>query len=280
MNDRNYYTPAEIASIVLEAGVVKARAGAARLLGLALMAGMFIAFASEGSNMAAYNLLARPETYGIGKALAGAIFGTGLMLVVVAGGELFTGNNLMLISWFEKKIRLRSMLRNWGLVYLGNLAGALVIAGLMAVSGLFNSSAGLLGGMTVKIAAYKTGLGFWAALSLGILCNLLVCGAVWMAYGAKDITGKLWACFFPIWLFITSGFEHSIANMYYIPAGILAKANPVWAQASGVTAEKLAELNWTNFFLRNLLPVTLGNVIGGGLMIGGIYWFCYLRQKG
>lgn len=279
MNDKNYYSPAEIAAITVQAGTDKAAAGAAKMLGLAFLAGMFIAFASEGSNMAAYNLLSRPETYGLGKVLAGAIFGTGLMLVVIAGGELFTGNTMMIMALLEKKISAGSMLRNWILVYLGNLLGALVIAGLMAVSGLFNSSAGLLGGMTIKIAAYKTGLGFTAALSLGILCNLLVCGAVWMASGAKDVTGKIWSCFFPIWLFITSGFEHSIANMYYIPAGILAKANPVWTEASGVTVEGLAQLNWANFFMRNLLPVTLGNVIGGGLMIGGAYWFCYLRQK-
>ncbi|HCP14383.1 MAG TPA: FdhC protein [Peptococcaceae bacterium] len=279
MNDKNYYSPEEIAAITVKAGTAKAGAGTAKLLGLALMAGMFIAFASEGSNMAAYNLLSRPETYGLGKALAGTVFGTGLMLVVIAGGELFTGNTMMIMALLEKKISAGSMFRNWLLVYWGNLLGALAIAGLMTVSGLFNSSAGLLGGMTIKIAAYKTGLGFTAALSLGILCNLLVCGAVWMAYGAKDVTGKIWACFFPIWLFITSGFEHSIANMYYIPAGILAKANPVWAEASGVAAEVLAQLNWTNFFIRNLLPVTLGNVIGGGLMIGGIYWFCFLRQK-
>ena len=229
--------------------------------------------------MAAYNLLARQETYGLGKCLAGAIFGTGLMLVLAAGGELFTGNNLLLLALWQKRISPLQLLRNWALVYAGNLLGALFIAWLMLASGLFNSSNGLLGGMTVKIAASKTGLSFFSAFVLGILCNILVCGAVWISFGAKDITGKLLACFFPIWLFITSGFEHSVANMYYIPAGIWAKADPVFAAASGVAAEALAGLNWGSFLVKNLLPVTLGNIVGGGLIFGGAYWLAYLREE-
>lgn len=282
MNGNNYLTPGEIAESTVQIGIKKAKSKGVHLLLLGFMAGAFIAFASEGSNMAAYNLLAKPETYGLGKCLAGAIFGTGLMMVVIAGAELFTGNNLMLLAKLEGRIGWPQLLRNWVLVYAGNFLGSVFIAYLMNASGLFASSGGLLGGMTIKIAAYKTGLEAGQAVALGILCNMLVCIAVWMSFGAKDLSGKVWACFFPIWLFITSGFEHSIANMYYIPAGIMAKANPslaAAATAAGVSAGSMDALNWSSFVYNNLLPVTIGNLIGGGIIVGGVYWFCYLRKK-
>lgn len=282
MNEPLYLTPAEIAEATVQNGIKKTKNTALNLFVLGILAGVFIAFASEGSNMAAFNLLAKPETYGLGKALAGAIFGTGLMLVVIAGGELFTGNTLIFTGVLHGKITLKAMLRNWGIVYLGNLVGSVLIAYMMNESGLFNSGASGLAAVTIKIATYKVGLTFMQAFYLGIMCNWLVCLAVWMATGAKDMSGKIWAIFFPIWLFITSGFEHSIANMYYIPAGIFAKANPAWAKAAqdlGVTAEKLAHLNWTTFFLNNLLPVTLGNIVGGALFVGGAYWLVYLRKN-
>jgi len=250
MRESSFLTPGEIAEYSLEVSVKKAKQSAMNLFVLGILAGAFIAFAAEGSNMAAYNLFANPETYGLGKALAGAIFGTGLMLVVLAGGELFTGNTMMIAGVATKKITVSGMLRNWVIVYLGNLAGSLLIAYMMSQSGLFGSSAGVLGGMTIKIAAYKVGLTFPQAFFLGIMCNWLVCLAVWMSYGAKDITGKVLAIFFPIWLFITSGFEHCIANMYYIPAGILAKANPQFLQAATtprITKYNIGTLKWTNF---------------------------------
>lgn len=139
----------------------------------------------------------------------------------------------------------------------------------------------MLGGFSIKVAAYKTGLSFGNAFFMGILCNWLVCMAVWMAAGAKDITGKLLAIFFPIWLFITSGFEHSVANMYYIPVGLLAKSNQVWVDAAlklGVTADKIANLTWGTFFVKNLIPVTLGNIVGGSIFVGMIYWLSYLYK--
>jgi formate/nitrite transporter len=277
---KTYLTPAEITEVTLQNGVKKAHMPAIAQLMLGFLAGAFIAFAAEGSNMAAFNLFAEPTTYGLGKALAGSIFGTGLMLVVIAGGELFTGNTMLLGALFEKKISLSQMLKNWTLVYTGNFLGSIFIAYMMVQSGLFNSGDNVLGAMTIKIAAYKTGLGFSAAFFLGIMCNWLVCLAVWMSYGAQDMTGKILAIFFPIWLFITSGFEHSVANMYYIPAGILAKSNDKWVAAAmehGVTAEKLAHLNWTSFAVNNLIPVTLGNIVGGGLLVAGVYWFTYMR---
>ena len=222
--------------------------------------------------MAAYNLLANADTYGLGKVLAGAVFGTGLMLVVLAGGELFTGNALVIVSVLDRKVTVRAMLLNWLLVYIGNFVGSLCIAMMMWRSGLFNSSGGLLGGMTIKIASYKTTLPFHSAFFLGIMCNWLVCLAVWVSYGAADIAGKALTIFFIICLFVTSGFEHSIANMYYIPAGIFAKQNPQWLAMSQVPADQIANLNWFNFFVRNLIPVTLGNIAGGSVMVGALYW--------
>lgn len=281
MNESNTLSPAEIAEVTIQNGIKKTKNSSLNLFLLGILAGAFIAFASEGSNMAAFNLFAKPETYGLGKALAGAIFGTGLMLVVIAGGELFTGNTLIFTGVLHRKITLKSMLRNWFFVYLGNLVGSVLIAYMMNESGLFSSGANGLAAVTIKIATYKVGLSFSQAFYLGIMCNWLVCLAVWMASATKDMSGKIWAIFFPIWLFITSGFEHSIANMYYIPAGIFAKANPNWAKAAidlGVNAEKLDHLNWSTFFINNLLPVTLGNIVGGAVFVGGIYWFVYLRK--
>lgn len=273
-----FLTPPEIMDYTIDTGVKKSRLLPLQMLLLGILAGAFIAFASEGSNMAAFNLLSKPETYGLGKFVAGAIFPVGLILVVAAGGELFTGNTLMMGAFLERKIKFVDMLRNWMLVYIGNFIGSLIVAYLMAESGLFDSGAHLLGGMTIKIASYKVGLNFKKAFFLGILCNWLVCLAVWLSYGAKDLTGKMFGAYFPIWLFITSGFEHSIANMYYIPAGILAKSNPAWAEASALSAEVLDQLNWQSFFAKNLLPVTLGNLVGGALLVAGAYWLIYKKK--
>lgn len=280
MNEERYLVPAEIARYTISAGVKKTKLTALNMVILGILAGAFIAFASEGSNMAAYNLFAKPETYGLGKAMAGAIFGTGLMLVLVAGGELFTGNTMIIAGVLDKKVTVKAMLKNWFFVYIGNFIGSVLIAYMMKNSGLFGSSASLLGGMTIKIASYKVGLTFMQAFYLGIMCNWLVCLAVWMSYGAKDMVGKLFAVFFPIWLFITSGFEHSVANMYYIPAGIMAKGTKAYADAAltlGVTPEKLLHLNWGSFITNNLIPVTLGNIIGGGIFVGAVYWFVYIK---
>jgi len=282
MSEQNFLTPSEIAEYTVEAGVKKTKLTAINMFILGILAGAFIAFAAEGSNMAAYNLFAKPETYGLGKVLAGAIFGTGLMMVLVAGGELFTGNTMIIAGVLDKRVTIKAMLRNWFFVYLGNFVGSVFIAYMMNKSGLYSSSAGLLGGMTIKIASYKVGLTFIQAFYLGIMCNWLVCLAVWMCYGAKDMVGKLFAVFFPIWLFITSGFEHSVANMYYIPAGIMAKGTKAWADSAatlGVTSEKLTHLTWGSFAVNNLLPVTLGNIVGGGIFVGAVYWFVYVKKK-
>lgn len=281
MKAKNYLTPSEIAEETVEIGIKKTKTSAVNLFLMGILAGVFIAFAAEGSNMAAFNLLAKAETYGLGKVLAGVVFGTGLMLVLIAGGELFTGNTLIFAAVLHKKVSIRSMLKNWFFVYLGNFTGALFIAYMMNASGLFSSGANVLGAVTIKTAVYKVSLTFTQGFVLGIMCNWLVCLAVWMAYGAKDMTGKIFAVFFPIWLFITSGFEHSIANMYYIPAAIMAKSNKTLTQAAaalGVTPENLSALNWKTLFTENLLPVTLGNIVGGAVFVAAIYWYIYLKD--
>lgn len=275
--EKRILKPAEITDYTIAMAQDKAGGSFRKLFVLGILAGAFIAFAAEGSNMAAFNLFAEPETYGLGKALAGVVFGTGLMLVMLAGGELFTGNTLILTAVLDKKVTINQMLRNWSIVYAGNLAGSLLIAYLMVHSGLFGSGMDMLGAVTVKIAAHKVNLEFLQAFYLGIMCNWLVCLAVWISFGAETMAGKIFSIFFPIWLFITSGFEHSVANMYYIPAGILAKENAVYAQLSRLTPEMLDTLNWNSFFLQNLVPVTLGNIAGGAVFVGMAYWFVYKK---
>lgn len=275
--DKKVLSPAEILNHTIEVAKLKTQSSFAKLLILGFLAGVFIAFASEGSNMAAFNLLANPETYGLGKALAGAIFGTGLMLVVLAGGELFTGNTMILAAVCDRQVTAGRMLRNWGIVYTGNLIGSVFLAYLMANSGLFESGAGMLGAVTLKIAVYKVNLTFLKAFYLGIMCNWLVCLAVWLSYGATDMAGKILGIFFPIWLFITSGFEHSVANMYYIPAGIFAKSNEMFVELAGIYSSELVNLSWAGFLVNNLIPVTLGNIVGGGLFVGIFYWYAYKK---
>ncbi len=276
--EKGFLSPQEITESYSEIGIKKVNSSFLKLFILGILAGAFIAFASEGSNTAIHTI----ESVGIGKALAGALFSTGLMLVLVAGGELFTGNCLIVISCIEKKASWTGMLRNWLIVYAGNFVGSLLLAWFILQSGQLGFSAGMLGGFTIKTAAYKTGLSFTNAFYMGILCNWLVCLAVWMSLGAKDIAGKLLAIFFPIWLFITSGFEHSVANMYYISAGIMAKSNPEWvAQAIqlGASPEKINGLGWESFLINNLVPVTLGNIVGGSIFVGIAYWLSYLYKK-
>lgn len=271
--------PVEILDAALDAGVAKANSGFLKLSLLGILAGAFIAFAAEGSNMAAFNLLLDPFTYGLGKAVAGAIFGTGLMLVVIGGGELFTGNVLMLAALADRKIGLSAMLRNWGIVYVSNFIGSIIIVILIFYSNQLMSADAMLGGMTLKIAVGKVNLTFIQAMFLGILCNWLVCMAVWMAFGAKSLAGKAICIFFPIWLFITSGFEHSVANMYYIPIGILIKGNSAIVEASGLAADAVDSLGWSSFFINNLLPVTIGNIIGGGLFVALAYYYALRKKK-
>jgi formate/nitrite transporter len=275
--DKSYLTPAEIAESFIGLGHKKSTLTALKMFLLGILGGAFIAFAAVGSNTAIHTV----ESVGIAKFMAGTIFSGGLMMVVIAGAELFTGNCLITISCIERRSSWGGMLKNWLFVYVGNFAGAMLIVFLILQSGQLNMTGGSLGGFTIEIAVKKISMTFGNAFCMGILCNWLVCLAVWMAAGAKDIAGKVLAIFFPIWLFIASGFEHSVANMYYIPAGILAKANPAYVKAAislGISQDKIDALNWSSFLSQNLLPVTLGNIAGGVVFVGLIYWISYLRK--
>lgn len=272
-------SPDKILDKVSDVYVGKARASSKKLFILSFIAGVFIAFAAGGSTFASFNLLAGKESLGIGKLIQGLTFTPGLIFVLIGGAELFTGNNLMVISVLDKKISIKELLRAWGIVYIGNFIGSVFFAFLMLKSGQWNSGASELGARVILIANSKVNLGFSQALILGIACNWLVCIAVWMSFGSDSQVGKMLCAFFPVMLFVLSGFEHSIANMYYIPAGILAKSIPEYVSATGLDQAALNGLNWGSFLGNNLLPVTLGNIIGGGIFVGLGYWLAY-RKRG
>ena len=276
--NNNFLSASDIADFTVNAGIKKANLTVINQFVLGIMAGAFIAFGAQAANMASHTIV----NVSIGKFIGGLIFPVGLMLVLMAGAELFTGNCLMIMALAERKITLLQLLRSWIIVYLGNLAGGILIAFLISWSGQLNYTGGLLGGFTIKAAAGKVTLSFMNAFVLGILCNWIVCLAVWISFGAKDGITKMFCAFFPIWLFVASGFEHSVANMYYIPAGIIAKYNPLYvskALEAGASQSAIDSLNWCSMFTNNLLPVTLGNIIGGSCFVGLSYWFAYLKGK-
>lgn len=272
-------SPDKILDKVSDAYVGKARASGKKLFVLSFLAGAFIAMAAQGSTFASFNLLANKETLGLGKLIQGLTFTPGLILVLIAGAELFTGNNLMVVSVVDKKLEVKELLRAWGIVYLGNFLGSVFLAYLVLKSGQWNNADSLVGARTILIANGKVNLGFSKAFVLGILCNWLVCLAVWMSFGSDSQVGKMLSAFFPVTLFVLSGFEHSIANMYYVPAGILAKSIPEYVAATGLDQAALSSLNWGEFFTHNLIPVTLGNIVGGGLFVAIAYWLAF-RNKG
>lgn len=271
--------PAEVVSANINAAVTKAAAKRIRVFLLGIMAGAFIAMGAQSSSLAVHNI----SDVGIARTLAGCIFPVGLMMIVFVGGELFTGDCMMSMAFMKGRMNLTSLLRTLVIVYLGNFVGALLIAFLTAHSGQYDYSAGALGAYTIKTAVGKTGLNFVHALFSGTLCNILVCAAVLMAAAAKDIAGKVLAIFFPILAFVVSGFEHCVANMYYIPAGIFAAQNPAYVQKAeelyGLNAEKLAGLNWGSFVTVNLIPVTIGNIIGGAILVAGVCFYLHGKSE-
>lgn len=271
--------PAEILEATSNIGVGKAKIPSARLLILGVVAGAFIALSAQGSNMAAFNLLAEPNTFGLGKLVSGFVFSAGLIFVLIAGAELFTGDMLMFVAYYDRKIALAQLVKTLVIVYIGNFIGSLLIVWMVNMSGQLSSAGNMLAARTILIANGKVNLSFVQAFTLGILCNWLVCIGVWMSFGSDSQVGKMLSAFFPVMLFVTSGFEHSIANMYYIPAGILAKANPDYLQVTGKGLEELSNLNWLGFFAKNLLPVTLGNIIGGVIFVSTLYWYSYKNDR-
>ena len=268
--------PQTIAETVAQTvGVAKATSPWFTVFILGILAGAYIGFGGLLSTTVTFDMASK---WGIGltKILGGAAFSVGLMLVVIAGAELFTGNNLMVSSVMMKEITFSTMLKRWGIVFLANFIGSIIIALVFYFSGLWKTGDGALGAAAVKTAYNKVALSFGEALWRGIGCNWLVCLAVWMALAARQIIGKIFAIFFPIMAFVAIGFEHSVANMYFIPTGILLMNGAGYGSVPGVDPNILG---WFNFFWRNLLPVTIGNIIGGGVFVGMSYWGAYLRPK-
>lgn len=246
----------------------KAQMSSKKLFGKAILAGAMIAFGAAGSSVAAHTI---PDV-GLARLAAAVVFPVGLMMVMLLGAELFTGDCLVAMGVSDGKLKLKSAIRILVLVYLGNFIGATLLAVLVSLSGQLDYSAGILGAYTIKVALGKVQISFVEGIISGVLCNILVCAAVLLAMCAKDITGKLLAIFFTIMLFVTSGFEHCVANMYYITGGILAKGNPEYVELAmntyGYTKAQLENLNFASYCVDNLIPVTIGNILGGIVFFG------------
>ena len=267
------FTPNEVAQNVIGIGKKKASTASGKLFCLGILAGMFIALAAVGANTASSVI----ENASVAKLIAACVFPTGLIMVLCAGSELFTGNCLIIVSVLERETKVLQMLRNWVMVYLGNFVGSVAVAWCINAAGQLDLFSGALALTTMKTAATKASLAFGKAVLLGIFCNFLVCIAVWISFAAKTIAGKVIGLFMPIMVFVLSGFEHSVANMYYVPAGLFALSNPAYAEQAAEIAN-IGSLTWGNFFVNNLLPVTIGNIIGGMVLVGMAYWYIYLKK--
>lgn len=268
------YSPKEIANRIQQLGVVKSKGDPIRVLALSLLAGAFIALGAALFTVVTHD--AGEIAGGLMRLIGGLAFCLGLVLVVVAGAELFTGNNLIVMAYVDGQVSLKQLLNNWGLVYIGNFIGALGIMLLIYFSGHWQMANGNIGAHAVIIADAKVNLTWMEAFSRGILCNILVCLAVWLCYAGRSVTDKILAVLFPITAFVALGFEHSVANMFFIPAGILAQSDTL--VASAITNSVSEHLTISGFLWHNLLPVTLGNIVGGSVFVGLFYWFIYLRK--
>ena len=261
-------TPQQIVSANIAAAKGKTQLSLMHLILLGIFAGMFIACGASASSVAMHNI----PNVGVARLVAGAVFPIGLMMIVFVGGELFTGDCLMIMGLMHKRFNLLSMGKVLVLVWISNFVGSVIIAALVSASGQFHYSGDMMGAFTIKVAVGKLSMDFGTAFISGILCNIFVCIAVLMAAAAKDVVGKIWAIVFPILAFVVSGYEHCVANMYYVPAGIFAAADAGYVQAAqtayGYTAAQLESLNWSSFFVNNLIPVTLGNIVGGMVFVG------------
>jgi formate/nitrite transporter len=267
--------PQEMAEKAEATGVRKAGLSFLSLFALAVLAGAFIGLGAMFATTTAAASSTLP--YGVARLLIGLVFCLGLILVVVGGAELFTGNNLIVMAWASHKISTWALLRNWVIVYIGNFVGSLGTAGLVFLAKQYTAGGGSVGEAALNIAVGKVNLGFVQALALGILCNTLVCLAIWLTFSARSVADKILAIIFPITAFVAAGFEHSIANMYFIPYALLIKTfDPAFAAAKKID---LSNLTWGSFFLKNLLPVTLGNILGGAVLVAAMYWFIYLRKE-
>jgi formate/nitrite transporter len=283
--------PAEMATRAEYIGVRKAEMPAFTMLILSVLAGAFIALGAIFSTTVASGGVSITDPagaavystglpYGVTRLLAGAVFCLGLILVVVGGAELFTGNNMIVMAWASGKVTGRALLRNWGIVYAGNFIGSVATALLMFFSRQYTFGAGAVGVTALRTAAAKCELDFLQAVALGILCNALVCLAVWLTYSARTTLDKIASILFPITAFVTSGFEHSVANMYFIPYALFIKMfDPAFAQGVAGKIPGYDALTWQAFVFDNLIPVTIGNVIGGAVFVAAVYWVVFLRSR-
>lgn len=274
-----FNTPSEIVNGNLEAAVNKTKLPILKLIILGIMAGAFIAFGGSSSNVAVHAI----KNAGLAKFAAGSIFPVGLMLIVFIGGELFTGDCMMINGVVAKRFSVLQLLKVLVMVWITNLIGALIVVFLIYNCGQYDMSAGGLGAYTIKVASGKLNLSFGQCVASGIMCNILVCLAVLMAGSAKDIAGKIWAIFFPILAFVVGGYEHCVANMYYIPAGLVCAKNEVYAAKAmelyGFTQAQLDGMTVSNMFLNNLLPVTIGNILGGMVFVALPLYFIHLKKQ-
>ena len=271
--------PPEMARKAETIGVAKVNLDALSLFALAVLAGAFIALGAIFATTVTTGAGSVP--YGVVKILGGVAFCLGLILVIAAGAELFTGNNLIVMAWAGGKVSTRRLLYNWAVVYAGNFVGSILTSYMMFLSRQYLFADGQVGLNMLNIANGKTGLDFGQAVVLGILCNALVCLAVWLSFSARSLTDKILAVVFPITAFVAAGFEHSVANMYFISTGLFVKdgaAAEFW-ETTGRSASEFINLTWSNFLFANLLPVTIGNIIGGVALVGLVYWFIYRRPQ-
>jgi len=284
--------PAAMAARAEESGVRKASTDALTLLVLSVLAGAFISFGAIFATTVSAGTITVATAdggaafsaglpYGVIRLLTGLVFSLGLILVIVGGAELFTGNNMIVMAWAGGKVTTRELLFNWIVAFAGNFVGAILTAGLMFYTTQYTFGGGAVGLAALSTAHAKASLEFVPAVALGIMCNVLVCLAVWMCYGARTVVDKIVTIIPPITAFVAAGFEHCIANIYFIPMGLFIKAgapDSFWASI-GKTAAEYPALTWGNFLFGNLVPVTIGNIVGGSVMVAAIYWFVYLRKK-
>jgi len=261
-------SPAEILEKWIATGKAKAGNSIGKLFVLAIFAGVFIALAGVGATIASVSI----ETASVAKLVGACVFPGGLAMVLLAGSELFTGNTMILISVVHKETAVGAMLKNWGVVFVGNFVGAVLVSLAVVYGGTLGLFSNGAAQSAVNTAAAKVSLSFGDAFIRGIMCNFLVCIAVWIATGAQTAGAKVAGLFFPIMLFVLSGYEHSVANMYYVPVGLFAK------NVYEVTANNEV-LNWGSFIVKNLLPVTLGNIVGGGVIVGLGYTLAYKKKS-
>lgn len=269
--------PPQMAERAETIGVTKASMDAPRLFVLAVLAGAFIALGGVFATAALAGSSTLP--WGPVRVLAGVAFSLGLILVVVGGAELFTGNNLIVMAWASGRVSSPALLRGWAIVFVGNFAGAVATALAVCLAGTARGGNGAFGEAAFAVAQAKLALHPVQAVVLGMLGNALVCLAVWLGYSARTTADRILAIVPPISAFVAAGFEHSVANMYFVPYAIFVTAlDPDWVRAHASVAGAAAP-TWSAFLVRNLAPVTLGNVIGGAVLVGAVYWFVYLRGR-